>query len=172
MERRATYRAGRIKLTTKIALSVGIGVIVALEIAAIAHYLARPESELTLKVPNVSVRGTDRASANPAGQIKRQEVQRAAPQQLAREQQPEQQPVAKEAMRAVPEQRENEQRPASQASAQVLDEKEREERAWAKFYKRPAYCDNDPTNEHAIQCANEFIRAQRQFREAYVAGKL
>jgi hypothetical protein len=107
---------------------------------------------------------------------RRQEVQRATPQQQAREQRPEQQPAAKEAMPAVPEQRESEQlaaqRPASQASAQVLDEKTREERAWAKFYKRSAYCDNDPSNEHAIQCANEFIRAQRQFREAYAAGKL
>ena len=176
MERRFTFRPRHIKRSTKIAVGVGIGVVCALEIAAIAHYIARAASEPPMQVPNVSVRRAVQASANPAQEIKRQEIQRTAPQQLAREQRPEQQPAVKEAMRAPPEQRENEQRaeqrPATAASVQVLDEKTREERAWAKFYKRSAYCDNDPTNEHAVQCANEFIRAQRQFREAYVAGKL
>jgi hypothetical protein len=129
-----------------------------------------------MQVPNVSVRRAVQVGTNPAEEIKRQEIQRAAPQQLAGEQRPEQQPPVKESMRAPPEQRENEQRaeqrPAADASASLLDETTRQELAWAKFYKRSTYCDNDPTNERAVQCANEFIRAQRQFREAYAAGKL
>lgn len=176
MERRTTYGPRHIKLSTMIAAGVSIGVTCVLGIAAIAHYRTQAASEPTMQVTNISVRRVNEASANSAEEIKRQEIQRAAREQLAREQRAEQQRAVKEAMRAALEQRESEQRAeqqrATEASMPVLDEKTRKERAWAKFYKRSAYCDNDPTNEHATQCANEFIRAQRQFREAYAAGKL
>jgi hypothetical protein len=102
MERRATYRLRHTKRTTKIAVGVGLGVICALEIAAIAHYLAGAASDPTLQVPNVSVRRAVQVGTNPAEEIKRQEIQRAAPQQLAGEQRPEQQPPVKESMRAPP----------------------------------------------------------------------
>jgi Flp pilus assembly protein TadG len=48
----------------------------------------------------------------------------------------------------------------------------RRERAWAKYYKRPALCDNQPSNETMMKCANEYIRAKRQCDLDYESGKL
>ena len=64
------------------------------------------------------------------------------------------------------------QRQEAAATAAVLDEKARREVAWAKFYKKPAHCDNQPNNETLVQCANEHIRAKRRFDTEYAAGKL
>jgi hypothetical protein len=176
MERSTAHKPKHTNLTTMIAAGVGVVLTCALAIAAIANYRARVASEPSIQAPSMSVRGVNKASENSAEEVKRQELQRAALDQQAREQRAEQQRAVKEAMRLALEQRENEQRAeqrrASEAALGVLDEKTRKERAWAKFYKRSAYCDNDQTNEHTAQCANEFIRAQRQFREAYAAGKL
>ena len=61
-------------------------------------------------------------------------------------------------------------RQRSQAAA--TDAAIRRERAWAKYYKRPALCDDQPSNETMIKCANEHIRAKRQFDLDYEAGKL
>lgn len=47
----------------------------------------------------------------------------------------------------------------------------RKERAWAKYYKKPAKCDGNPNNETMTECANDYIRSKRQFEEAYAAGK-
>lgn len=44
----------------------------------------------------------------------------------------------------------------------------RKEKAWAKFYRRPAICLESAT----VQCANEFIRAKRQFEDKYAKGEL
>lgn len=48
----------------------------------------------------------------------------------------------------------------------------RKERAWTKFYKKPPQCDGNPNSETMTECANHYIRAKRQFEEAYSAGKL
>lgn len=63
-------------------------------------------------------------------------------------------------------------REQEQAKRAALDEQIRRERAWQKFYKRPAKCDENPNSETMMQCANEHIRAKRQFDELYAAGKL
>ena len=58
------------------------------------------------------------------------------------------------------------------AQTAATDAAIRRERAWAKYYKRPALCDNQPSNETLVKCANEHIRAKRQFDLDYEAGKL
>ncbi len=45
---------------------------------------------------------------------------------------------------------------------------DRKERAWAKFYRKPATC-NDSAS---MECANGFIRAKRTFEEKYARGEL
>jgi erythromycin esterase-like protein len=58
------------------------------------------------------------------------------------------------------------------AYAAATDAAMRRERAWAKYYKRPAMCDDQPSNETMMKCANEHIRAKRQFDLEYDTGKL
>ena len=58
------------------------------------------------------------------------------------------------------------------ARTAATDASMRRERAWAKYYKRPALCDDQPSNETMMKCANGHIRAKRQFDLDYEAGKL
>ena len=44
---------------------------------------------------------------------------------------------------------------------------ERRDRAWARFYQRPAQCDDNPTRTTMVECANHFIRAKREFEGSY-----
>jgi hypothetical protein len=53
-----------------------------------------------------------------------------------------------------------------------LSEVERKQRAWSRYYKKPPYCEENPSSDVLIECANHYIRARRQFEEAYAAGKL
>lgn len=48
----------------------------------------------------------------------------------------------------------------------------RKERAWARFYKRPAACDGNPSADQLIECGNHFIRAKREFDERWRTGTL
>ena len=50
----------------------------------------------------------------------------------------------------------------------VIAEADRRERAWAKFYRKPAAC-NDAAS---MECANGFIRAKKTFDEKYAKGEL
>jgi hypothetical protein len=50
----------------------------------------------------------------------------------------------------------------------TLAEADRKERAWAKFYRRPASC-NDAAS---MECANGYIRAKRSFEEKFARGEL
>ncbi len=54
---------------------------------------------------------------------------------------------------------------ASLAAAEALAGKER---AWAKFYRKPAAC-NDATT---MECVNANIRAKRAFEDKYARGEL
>jgi hypothetical protein len=47
-------------------------------------------------------------------------------------------------------------------------EADRKERAWAKFYRKPAAC-NDAVS---MECANAYIRAKRTFEEKFARGEL
>lgn len=53
---------------------------------------------------------------------------------------------------------------ATRAQANAVD---RKAKAWAKFYRKPATCDEVAT----MECANGFIRAKRTFEEKYARGE-
>lgn len=44
---------------------------------------------------------------------------------------------------------------------------ERRDRAWARFYQKPAQCDENPTKATMVECANHYIRARREFEAQY-----
>jgi hypothetical protein len=48
----------------------------------------------------------------------------------------------------------------------------RKERAWARWYQRPAFCNENPTSAQMVECANHHIRARKEFEERYAAGRL
>jgi flagellar biosynthesis/type III secretory pathway M-ring protein FliF/YscJ len=54
---------------------------------------------------------------------------------------------------------------AQRAAAEGVD---RKAKAWAKFYRKPASCNDAAT----MECANSFIRAKRTFEERYARGEL
>jgi hypothetical protein len=99
-------------------------------------------------------RGVQESNAVAAAEARRREAARLAAEQDTRLNQAAQQRALEDARRAA------------------LEEAARKERAWARFYKRPASCDNNPNPDHMVECANQHIRAKRQFEEAYAAGKL
>lgn len=47
----------------------------------------------------------------------------------------------------------------------------RKEAAWQKYYKRSPLCDK-PDGSGFVECANQHIRARRNFESLYAAGKL
>ena len=50
----------------------------------------------------------------------------------------------------------------------IVAEADRKERAWVKFYRRPASC-NDAAS---MDCANGYIRAKRSFEDRFARGEL
>jgi hypothetical protein len=46
----------------------------------------------------------------------------------------------------------------------------RKERAWARYYKRPPFCEGNPTADQLIECGNHFIRSKREFEERWRTG--
>lgn len=63
--------------------------------------------------------------------------------------------------------RELEQQEAAARRAEAA-EAERKEQAWAKFYRKPASCNDAGT----MNCANDYIRAKREFERRYAKGEL
>jgi hypothetical protein len=61
-------------------------------------------------------------------------------------------------------------REAAQQSA--IDAARRKERAWERWYQRPAFCNENPTSAQMVECANHHIRARKEFEERYAAGRL
>ena len=135
-------------LLWKIAAGVAIGIVVAAVVLyAIVNYRAQVAvEELTRSLQQVS-RSVSESSERASRERQRQEADRAALEQDARQRQAEQLRVTAEAAL-------------------------RKERAWAKFYRKPPNCEGNPNNDQLVECANQFIRAKRQFEEAYAAGKL
>lgn len=57
---------------------------------------------------------------------------------------------------------------AQRAHAQV--ERQRHEQAWKAFYTPPASCHNPSTTRMFNACADEHIRAKREFEQGYAAN--
>jgi hypothetical protein len=60
------------------------------------------------------------------------------------------------------------QRADDAAQRAVIDEADRKAKAWSKFYRKPAVCNDAST----LECANAYIRAQRTFEQKYSKGEL
>jgi hypothetical protein len=54
----------------------------------------------------------------------------------------------------------------------ALEAVKRKERAWQRFYQRPDFCADNPTAALMVQCANQYIRARKEFEERYAGGRL
>jgi hypothetical protein len=54
----------------------------------------------------------------------------------------------------------------------AMDAARRKERAWERWYQRPAFCNENPTSAQMVECANHHIRARKLFEERYAAGRL
>jgi hypothetical protein len=64
------------------------------------------------------------------------------------------------------------QRAREQAQQAAVDAARRKERAWERWYQRPAFCNENPTSAQMVECANHHIRARKEFEERYAAGRL
>jgi Zn-dependent M32 family carboxypeptidase len=64
------------------------------------------------------------------------------------------------------------QRVREAATQTAVEAARRKERAWQRFYQRPDFCADNPTAAQMVQCANQYIRARKEFEERYGAGKL
>ncbi len=60
------------------------------------------------------------------------------------------------------------QRAEEQAKSAEAEAVDRKAKAWEKFYRKPAVCNDANT----MACANAFIRAKRVFEEKYARGEL
>jgi hypothetical protein len=142
-------------LVWKIAAGVAIGIIAAaLVLFLVERYRTQLAFEEVARIFQGLTRGVQESSARSAEESRQREAQRAAMEQQIR--------LEKAAQ----------QRAIDDAKRTAIEEAARRERAWAKFYKRPPNCDNNPNQETMVECANHHIRAKRQFDEAYAAGKL
>jgi len=56
------------------------------------------------------------------------------------------------------------------AAARAAALNARWEREWKAYYKPPPYCDNRLPEVDSVGCANDYIRARRQFDEQFIAG--
>jgi hypothetical protein len=64
------------------------------------------------------------------------------------------------------------QRARETAEQAAVEAARRKERAWQRFYQRPDFCADNPTAALMVQCANQYIRARKDFEERYSAGRL
>lgn len=65
--------------------------------------------------------------------------------------------------------REDRQNEESQRAQQLVERKKRDQ-AWQAFYVQPSACQNPSTNRLFTACADEHIRARREFDQAYAAN--
>ena len=157
----------------KVALGVAVGIVIG---AALMYGLDRQVPPWTLSdmAPALQqlMRGTGQASQTEAGTAKRPLVPKdAAP---ALQDQPAR-PANVAPLPVVPAPSATPGRADSRGEPTPTDsqrDRERRERAWARFYNKPPHCADNPTAETMVECANHYIRARREFEQAYAAGKL
>lgn len=121
---------------------------------AIVEWRARVAAEQIMRASNEAMRQT---------QLRIKQAQREAEEREERRQVAvRQQEETKAQVVAERQQAADEARRAAVAAA------ERKEKAWARFYRKSAHCADAAT----VECANEYIRAKRQFEEKYARGEL
>ena len=63
------------------------------------------------------------------------------------------------------------QRARETAEQLAVEAARRKERAWQRFYQRPDFCADNPTAALRVQCANQYIRARKEFEQRYASGR-
>jgi hypothetical protein len=58
-----------------------------------------------------------------------------------------------------------------EAARQTAAREARREREWQAYYKKPAYCDESRADIDSIGCANDYIRARREFDARFGAAR-
>lgn len=59
------------------------------------------------------------------------------------------------------------QRQQLEAAESEMRERQAKEAAWERFYKKRTECENPPTSAEFVECANEYMRAQRKFEQQW-----
>ena len=133
-------------------------VAVAALLLAVLAWIVRSRTEAAAERTLRSVPNALEQSQLEGQQLQREAVDREATRQARLQQQ-----EAKRRQAIADQQRAEEE--AQRAEAEAVD---RKAKAWEKFYRKPAAC-NDATT---MECANAYIRAKRVFEEKYGRGEL
>jgi len=121
--------------------------------AAVIRWRERVEAERLLQIEQDAAR---------QAQLRAKQLQReAAEREEQRQARLEQQDAAKAQAIAERQRMEEDARRAEAA------ETDRKEKAWDKFYRRPAYCETAAT----MECVNGYIRARRTFEQKWNRGE-
>lgn len=121
---------------------------------AVVEWRARVAAEQIMRAGNEAMRQT---------QLRLQQVQREVAEREERRQAALRQQEAIKAQ-AIAER----QQAADEARRAAAAAVERKDKAWARFYRKPAHCADSAT----VECANDYIRAKRSFEEKYARGEL
>lgn len=156
-ERRARAAGNPRRVFSPLNIVLALLAAATLAFAVLAWVLqSRAESAAELRVRSVP-------NALHESQLEDQKLQREAGEREAARQALLQQQDAQRQQAIVERQRADEE--ALRAQAEAVD---RKAKAWEKFYRKPAVC-NDATT---MECANAYIRAKRVFEEKYARGEL
>jgi hypothetical protein len=161
--------AGYRSTAWKVAAGVTAGVVIGGLLMHVAdRYLIQRDTVRVVQLVAPSDRGAEQSDASESTPAPRPAAEtdaaRAGREQQQRQAQAEQQRMAEARERAAHEEAERKAEASRQAAA------ERKERAWAMYYSRPAQCDDNPTRQTMIECANQYIRAKREFEAIWSAG--
>jgi hypothetical protein len=146
-------RARSFPLALILAVVVGIAV-ASISVHAYLDWRARVALEET-------VRANTEAARQARLKAEQQQREEAARQQLRQAELDQQEALRLQAIR-------DRQSADEAARKAVTAEADRKEKAWAKFYRKPASCNDAAT----LECANGYIRAKRAFEEKYARGEL
>lgn len=142
--------------THPLTLLLGVVVVVTLMWvvgASVVRWRARVEAERLMQITQEAARQS---------QLQAQQRQREA---AEREEQRQVKLQRQEALRMQADaQRQQAEEDARRAEAAAAD---RKEKAWARFYRKPAYCETAAT----LECANGYIRARRSFELKWNQGE-
>jgi len=156
----------------KVAAGVAVGVVLGGALVYVAdRYLTQQATAEFVQSIRQLMPGADRSAerqpVEPKHQAAAQEAATLSREQEAQQRQAEQQRVAEAIERSLHDEADRKAQATRQATQAAA---ERKERAWARFYSRPPQCDDNPTKAMMVECANQFIRARRQFEESYASG--
>jgi len=135
-------------LTLSLALVIGVALAWVVTVS-IVRWRAQVAAEHQMQVTQEAARQAE---------LRAQQAQReAAEREEQRQTKLQQQEALKAQAFAARQQAEEDARRAEAAAA------DRKEKAWAKFYRRPAFCETAAT----MECVNGYIRARRSFEEKW-----